>query len=78
MLRVDVDPFHEIARNGHHMGLHPADRLGLQNAVGRKDEHCVLPDRKLLKVDQSRGFAFGPHADDEGVDAARKPEGLHG
>ena len=76
MFRVDIDAFHEVGRRGHDMYLAPFARLCLQNAVRSEDEHRIFFDFELLKIEQSGGFAFGPHSDDEGIDTARETECL--
>ena len=74
---VDVDAAQEVRRDDEDMRLEAVVGLYLQDMLRSDDEERVLFQPVFFQVGGEGRFAFGSHADDESVEASRKPEYLH-
>ena len=68
-LDVDVDMPHELGSDGYHVGLELVVGVGLDNVLGRIDEHAVLCKPERIKVERNFGLTLRTYPDEEGIDA---------
>ena len=74
---VDVDAAQEVRRDENDVCFEAVVGLHLQYVFRTEDEKRVFFQPVFLQVGGESRFAFGAYADDESVDASRKPENLH-
>ena len=68
-LDVDVDMPHELGSDGYHVGLELVVGVGLDDVLGRIDEHAVLCKPERIKVERNFGLTLRTYPDEEGIDA---------